>query len=105
MVGRMTYIHHITRTGLATALLVLLPSLASAACFASYKAKQEDPLRLHFGVAQVPDSACTKAGAAQVLAPRLANDGWILLTIDAMVDETELEALKDSAGAFFLKYK
>ncbi|WP_417242053.1 hypothetical protein [Celeribacter sp.] len=100
----MTRITHIARIGLATGLIALMPALAQAECYVSYKAKREDPLKLHFGVAAVPDAACSKDAAAAALAPRLAHDGWILLTIAAMIDETELEALKDSVGAFFLKY-
>ena len=100
----MTRLIKIARIGMATGLIALLPAIAQAECYVSYKAKRENPLKLHFGVAAVPDSACSKSAASAALAPRLAKDGWILLTIAAMVDETELEALKDSAGAFFLKY-
>lgn len=84
--------------------LMALPFGAQAACYAEYKAKQENPLKLHYGVAEVSDAECSTAEAAKALAPRLAKDGWILLTIVGMIDATELEAVKKSAGAFFLKY-
>lgn len=55
---------------------------ASAACRVEYKAKQDNPLRLDFGTAQLPDSACaSKEAAAKALAPRLKKEGWTLLAI------------------------
>lgn len=88
----------------ALAALIVLPFGANAACYAEYKAKREDPLKLHYGVAQVADDACAPDAAAVALAPRLANDGWILLTIVGMIGDADLEAVKESAGAYFLKY-
>ncbi len=55
---------------------------AGAACRVEYKAKQDNPLRLDFGVAQLPDSACaSKEAAAAALAPKLKKEGWTLLAI------------------------
>lgn len=93
---------HILIPGLLA--LAVLPSLAQAACFASYKAKQDDPLQLHFGVAELPDNACTKAGAKSALAPRLANGGWILLSIVEMIPQDKLDEVKADAGNYFLRY-
>jgi hypothetical protein len=84
--------------------LALLPGLAQAACYASYKAKQDNPLKLHFGVAELSDAQCSKDAAAKALQPRLAKDGWILLTIVAMIPEDKLGEVKDSAGNYFLRY-
>ena len=50
---------------------------AHAECYADYKAKQDDPLRLHYGVAQV--SACDVGGAEAELADRLAAAGWVAM--------------------------
>jgi len=49
------------RLFLSMAALALMALPAQAECYADYKAKQDDPLRLHYGVAQV--SACDPAGA------------------------------------------
>ena len=76
---------------------------AQADCFADYKAKQDNPLRLHYGVAQVAGD-CTKPNAKAVIAPRLAADGWALLTIVGVFDANGLDSRKDSAGEYFLRY-
>lgn len=83
---------------------LLFPLAGHAGCYAEYKAKRENPLKLHFGVSEILDSPCTVETAEAGLTSRLENDGWILLTIVAMIDETELEAVKTRAGAFYLKY-
>lgn len=88
---------------LAAALAFAAP--AEAACYADYKAKQDDPLRLHYGVAELPDAACaSKAAAADALAPRLASDGWTLLNILSIFGAEGLDQRKDSAGQYFLRY-
>jgi len=71
-----------------------------AACFVDYKAKMDDPLRLHYGVAEVPCGG----DAAGELAPRLAAHGWTLLTIVSSFDETGLQERKDSAASYFLRF-
>jgi hypothetical protein len=82
---------------------VALP--ASADCYADYKAKQDDPLRLHYGVAQVSDGACGDAGAAaSELAPRLSADGWTLLNVVSTFGPEGLDERKASAGDYFLRY-
>ena len=44
--------------------MILLPALAEAACFADYKAKRDNPLRLHYGVVKLSDGACPSQGDA-----------------------------------------
>lgn len=90
------------RLSLALALLAGLAVPAQAECYADYKAKQDDPLRLHYGVAQV--SACDRGGAESELTPRLASDGWKLLNVLSTFGPEGLEERKDSAGAYFLRY-
>lgn len=85
-------------------LALLAPLGAQAACYAEYKAKRENPLKLHYGVAEISADACDEATAAAQLGQRLDDNGWILLTIVAMIDETQLEATKERAGDFYLKY-
>lgn len=76
---------------------------APTACYADYKAKQDDPLRLQYGVAQI-NGSCTVQDAAFELAPRLATDGWQLLEVMSVFDDAGLEGRRDSAGEFFLRY-
>ena len=86
------------------ALLLALASPATAECYADYKAKQDAPLRLHYGVAQVSDGGCSRGGAKAELAPRLASDGWTLLTVLSTFGPEGLDERKPSAGAYFLRY-
>jgi hypothetical protein len=74
-----------------------------AACFADYKAKQVDPLRLHYGVAEVKGS-CTPSDARAELSGRLASQGWTLLNILSVFDESGLAQRKDSAGSNYLRF-
>ena len=92
------------RPFLAAALLSVLAVPAGAECYADYKAKQDDPLRLQYGVAAVPDDACSKEGAAGVLQPKLAADGWTLLNVISTFGPEGLEERKASAGEYFLRY-
>ncbi|MEL7211063.1 MAG: hypothetical protein AAGK92_00280 [Pseudomonadota bacterium] len=85
-----------------TALTLALAGPAQAACFADYKAKQDDPLRLHYGVAQI--SECSAKAAQRELRPRLARAGWELLNILSIFDDSGLEERKDNAGRHFLRY-
>ena len=95
-----------TRPLLIAALLLAIGGPASADCFADYKAKQDDPLRVHYGVAQVSDSACSQGrGAAEAeLAPRLAAAGWTLLNVLSVFGPEGLGERKASAGDYFLRY-
>lgn len=86
------------------ALALVAASPAQAACYADYKAKQDNPLRLHYGVAQLPDDACSADRAARHLAPRLAREGWTLLNILSIFGPEGLQQRKASAGPYFLRY-
>lgn len=80
-----------------------LAGAAQASCYADYKAKQDNPLRLHYGVAEVT-GACTAANARVELAPRVAAAGWELLNIVSVFEENGLAERRESAGPFFLRY-
>lgn len=80
-----------------------LPAVAQAACYADYKAKQDAPLRLHYGVASISGD-CTIAAASKELQPRLAQAGWTLLNVVSVFDENGLAERKESAGPHFLRY-
>ncbi len=87
---------------LLTLALMALPGLAAANCFADYKAKQDRPLRLHYGVMQV--GACNAQAAGAEVRSRLAAHGWTLLTIVSVFDEGGLAARRDDAGQYFLRF-
>lgn len=86
----------------AAALLLVLALPAQAECYADYKAKQDGPLRLHYGVAQV--AACDKKGAKAELAPRLRAAGWKLLNVVSVFGPEGLNERKASAGEYFLRF-
>ena len=87
-----------------TALALALAAPASAECYADYKAKRDEPLKLHYGVAQVSDANCSPGAAEGELAPRLSSDGWTLLNVLSTFGPEGLEERKASAGAYFLRY-
>ena len=95
-----------TRLFLAAAATFALAGQASAECFADYKAKQDDPLRLHYGVAQVSDAACAGGpGTAEgELAARLAAAGWTLLNVLSVFGPEGLGERESSAGEYFLRF-
>ena len=89
--------------GLIAALGTAAP--AAAACYADYKAKKDSPLRLHYGVVELPDSACgNRKAAAQVIGKRIKADGWKLLNVMSTFGKDGLAERKESAGAYFLRY-
>ena len=92
------------RLMLTTLLGLILAAPASAECYADYKAKQDGPLRLHYGVAQVSDSNCSVGAAAAELAPRLAAAGWTLLNVLSTFGPEGLGERQASAGEYFLRY-
>ncbi len=93
---------------LALAALIGVVALPAAAdCYADYKASRDNPLRLHYGVIALPDRACGTPSAAQAeIAGRIAVDGWTLLTVVSVFDETGLanDERRSNAGAFYLRY-
>jgi hypothetical protein len=90
---------------LVPVLSVMLAVPAAADCYADYKAKQDNPLRLAYGVGQISDGACGKAKQARAeLEPRLAAGGWTLLKIVSTFGPEGLGERKASAGEFFLRY-
>jgi len=86
-----------------TLTILVLSNAAQAACYADYKAKRDDPLRLQYGIAEIM-GACNIDGATVELAPRLAADDWQLLSIEGVFDDTGLEEKQDSAGDYYLRY-
>ncbi len=92
-------------THLAAILFVASASAAQAGCYADYKAKKDNPLQLHYGVIQVPQSVCDgQVNAAASIAPRLANQGWTLLNVLSVFNDQGLAGRKASAGRYFLSF-
>ncbi|MCL3881408.1 hypothetical protein [Marivita sp. GX14005] len=81
----------------------LLAPAAQAACYADYKAKQDKPLRLHYGVAEI-DTPCDVESAAKQLNERLGRAGWTLLNVVSVFGDDGLAERKESAGPNFLRY-
>lgn len=95
---------HLTLALLVTAALGLAAIPAQAAgCYADYKAKQENPLRLHYGVAQI-NGTCDRNAARAELSARLETRGWTLLNVVSVFPESGLNQRKDSAGQYFLRF-
>lgn len=82
-------------------LLVAVP--AHAACFADYKAKQDNPLRLHYGVIEIIGSCNAQAATAEIRA-RIAPSGWQLLNVVSVFGPEGLAERRDSAGTFYLRF-
>ena len=89
------------KTLVLSALFTLtLAAHAQAQCFADYKAKQDNPLRLQYGIVELPASACGSVGAAAAYAaPVIARTGWTLLQIESIFGAAELPARSANAGA------
>ncbi|OSQ53279.1 hypothetical protein [Marivita geojedonensis] len=83
--------------------VLCMPAAAQAACYADYKAKQDAPLRLHYGVAEIAEP-CTPDSARQQLQSRLEKEGWTLLNVVSVFDENGLAERKESAGTNYLRY-
>ncbi|WP_238365656.1 hypothetical protein [Mesobacterium pallidum] len=88
---------------LSIGFVLALSGAAQAACYADYKAKQDKPLRLHYGVAEIT-GRCTEDAAERALRPRLDAAGWTLLNVVSVFDEDGLKERKASAGNFYLRY-
>jgi hypothetical protein len=87
----------------ALATTMALP--AQAQCYADYRAKQDNPLRLQYGVAELPVQACANPQvAAQMLEQRLAQGGWIFLDLLSTFGPRRLDQRRERAGQFFLRF-
>jgi hypothetical protein len=75
-----------------------------AACYADYRAKKDNPLRLHYGVIDLRSADCTMSVAASVIPGRIASDGWDLLQVISVFDDSGLATRRADAGAYFLRF-
>ncbi|SMH47160.1 hypothetical protein [Maritimibacter sp. HL-12] len=89
------------------AVFTLAAMPAAAECYADYKAKRDNPLRLHYGVIELPDAACgSHEAAASEIAERIGGDGWTLLDVVSIFGAADLDddKRKESAGDYYLRY-
>lgn len=91
------------RSLLLAGMLSLAALPASANCFADYKAKQDQPLRLHYGVIQL-NGECSASAARSEAGQRLSAAGWKLLNVISTFGPEGLEERKANAGAYFLRF-
>lgn len=83
----------------ALILLLVAPAMAQAQCYADFKAKQDNPLRLQYGIIELPASACgSRAAAARYAAPIITRSGWTLLQIESIFDASSFAARSANAG-------
>lgn len=87
----------------AIACVMLAAPAFSADCYADYKAKQDNPLRLHYGVVKL-NGSCDAAGARTEVARRLGQNGWTLLNVLSVFGPDGLQQRKANAGQFYLRF-
>lgn len=94
---------HILAQG-AFLVAMALATQASAQCYADYKAKQDNPLRLQYGLIELPASACgSVAAATRYTMPVIARSGWTLLQIESILTQAQFDARRANAGAVHLR--
>lgn len=83
---------------------VALPSTALADCYVEYKAKKDNPLRLHYGIVAL-DGSCPASGTAvQQAAHRVAAGGWTLLNVVGLSETTPSGNKRANAGDYYLRF-
>lgn len=86
------------------ALALALAGPAAAQCFADYKAKQDNPLRLQYGIVELPPDTCDdRAAAARHVEAVLARHGWTLLQIESTFGPEGFEQRRARAGEIHLR--
>ncbi len=89
---------------LAALALSVLAGPLHAACFADYRASMDNPFGLHYGVIQVPDGACSVGAATSVVSGRLAAQGWRLVQVVSVFDDSGLASRSANAGQYYLRF-
>ncbi|MCC5991906.1 MAG: hypothetical protein JJT99_05215 [Rhodobacteraceae bacterium] len=92
------------RFGMILAAALALAAPAAGQCYADYKAKQDNPLRLQYGIVELPDNACTDRARAQAhVAQVVARSGWTLLQLESIFGPAEFQARQSNAGVIHLR--
>lgn len=84
--------------------LALAAAPAGATCYAEYKAKQDNPLKLHYGVMELGPACPPRGDAKAQVAARLQRGGWVLLNVISLFEGTPSKAQQQNAGSNFLRY-
>ncbi|PCJ08792.1 MAG: hypothetical protein COB16_06840 [Rhodobacteraceae bacterium] len=95
--------HRTMKPVLIAALMALAAPAMAADCYADYKAKQDNPLRLHYGVVQL-SGACKKGAAKGEISARIAPQGWTLLNVISVFGPEGLQQRKPDAGSYYLRF-
>lgn len=88
---------------ICAAFLASIAPAQAADCYADYKAKQNNPLKLHYGVIQIR-GACSKAAAQAEIQSRIAPSGWTLLNVMSLFGPDGLQKRKANAGPYYLRF-
>ncbi|WP_127115736.1 hypothetical protein [Shimia sediminis] len=94
---------HMRAITLAVCMSALAAPVFAEQCFADYKAKKDNPLRLHYGVAELYQG-CSKKSAKSEIKARISADGWKLLNVLSVFGPEGLAGKESSAGQFYLRY-
>jgi len=87
---------------LLTLVLLSAASAVRADCFVEYKAKMDNPLRLHYGILALPGGC--PGDPSDATRARLASAGWTLLTVLGASPEQPDAQKEANAGVHFLRY-
>ena len=72
-------------------------------CFVLYKAKKDNPLKLHLGLIQI-NGQCSAHDVEGITSKRLSSTGWKLLQIVKASSKIDTEKMESDLGDYFLKY-
>jgi hypothetical protein len=90
--------------GISLAISLATPGMAHADCYVEYKAKQDSPLRLHYGILALPGDCPGKSRAQRNAQSRLAAQGWVLLNILGLSTSAPSDQQRANAGDYFLRF-
>ena len=91
------------RNIVCASVFLLAAPVAASGCYADYKAKQDDPLRLHYGVVAL-NGECSVRSAEREIAGRLSGSGWVLLNVLSVFGEDQLGEKRNDAGPYYLRF-
>lgn len=96
---------HVLHIAASVLAISLVAAPVQAACFADYKAKKTDPLKLHYGVIELYESSCDSTqSVADEITKRIGVGGWRLLNVMSVFGTEGLSERKDSAGPYYLRF-
>ena len=72
-------------------------------CFILYKAKKDNPLKLHLGLIKI-NGPCLNRNIETIISSRLNPSGWLLLKIVNISESIEAKKMERELGDYFLKY-